>query len=159
MCWACAGFGPIRLTTLASVLYRKCGSICACSARRRASASSRAVDAINSFCRASSSARSRRFSAEPRTQYITSAIATASTSDCSSTLRLASSSNGFFPLNSALPRPSPSRTLDPTRQMLNISRGRPLMRLDRPSVRELASIEPPCIMKPIRLEISSIGSR
>ena len=56
MRFAVAGSGSMRLVTLASVLKRKCGSICACSARRLASAASRSMRAERSRSRSSAAA-------------------------------------------------------------------------------------------------------
>ena len=53
---AIAGSGSMRLVTLASVLNRKCGSICACSARRLARVASRSMRWVRSRSRASAAA-------------------------------------------------------------------------------------------------------
>ena len=74
---ALAGCVSIRLSTPARVLYKKCGSICACSARRRASASKRAASALYSRWRMAASASRARRSAALFTKNMKMAVATA----------------------------------------------------------------------------------
>ena len=62
---AVAGSGSIRLVTLASVLKRKCGSICACSARRLAIAASRSTRSARRRSR-SRSAVARAWRSRPK---------------------------------------------------------------------------------------------